>query len=398
MPTPDAATLHALRGRLGAGLPAFIAELRELVAIDSGTGDAEGVGRVGARLADRLEALGFTLNPTLGADARSGGAVVASRAGRATGPTLLLVGHHDTVFDAGTAAQRPFRLDGQTATGPGVIDMKGGLVLLLHALDALADETGPGLDTGRLIVISSPDEELGSPTGSRAIRELAATANAALVLEPARPNGALVHARKGMLQARLTATGRAAHAGVNPGDGRNAVIALARAAIEIDALARPDVGLTATVGALHGGTRPNIVPDEATLLLDIRAPKPDLLDEAEAAVRAIVGAPSIDGVTIEMEVTGRFAPMPLTPASAQLLQTATAIGQALGMALTAEATGGASDANTIAGLGVPVLDGLGPVGGAAHTAGEWLDLASAPDRGALLAGLILALTKPNTPG
>ncbi len=384
--------LADIRADVARRLDAYTADLALLTAIDSGTRDADGVRRVGASVATRLVALGFGIDPPLSPEGDGQAAAVVARFDSLRpGRTTLVVGHLDTVFEAGTAAARPMAVADGRVTGPGVADMKGGLVLLVHALDALARATGSVVAAGRLVVVLSPDEEIGSPVGSAAIRAEAVTADAALVLEPARPGGELIAARKGMVQARLTATGRAAHAGVDPERGRSAVLALAHATVALHALTDAATGVTCSVGSLHGGSRPNMVPAAAALELDLRAPTAVTLAKAEAALAAIAAAPAVDGVHLELLTLGRFDPMPVTPDGAVLLDTASRVGAALGLVVRAIATGGASDANGIAALGIPVLDGLGPIGGGAHSPDEYLDLASVPDRAALLAGLLLAL-------
>ena len=402
----DAASVRAIHERLRARDAAFVTLLGDLVAIDSGTGDAEGIARVAARIARELADLGFvteaggldvgaapavTADPGASPTDPEAGALVARSAGPYPGPRVLVVGHLDTVFPAGEAARRPFGVADARATGPGVADMKGGLALLLHALAATRDVLGVAVPRGELVVVLSPDEETGSPVGSAAIRAEAAGAAAALVLEPARPDGELVVARKGMLQARLVASGRAAHAGVDPDRGRSAVLALAHATVALHALADPTTGVTCTVGTLHGGDRPNVVPAAAILEVDLRAPTPATMAAAEAALAIIVAEPAVPDVTIRLEPLGRFSPMPETPGSRTFLALAAATGKVVGVEVRAVATGGASDANGIAEMGVAVLDGLGPVGGHAHAPGEYVDLHSIPERAALLAGLLLAL-------
>lgn len=390
----DAASVLAIREHLAVHGAAFTATLGDLVAIDSGTGDAEGIARVAARVAGDLADLGFRVDGAASshlAGAAGTRALVARGVGSRPGPRILVVGHLDTVFPAGEAAKRPFTVVAGRATGPGVADMKGGITLLLHALAATREVLGAAVPRGKVVIVLSPDEEIGSPAGAAAIREEAATSAAALVLEPARPGGELVIARKGMLQARLVASGRAAHAGVDPDRGRSAVLALAHATIALHALADAATGVTCTVGALHGGDRPNVVPAEATLEVDLRAPTPEAMVAAKAALAAIAAEPAVPDVTIRLESLGRFAPMPETSGSHALLRLASEVGGTVGLAVSAVATGGASDANGIAEMGVPVLDGLGPVGTNAHAPDEHVDLGSVPARGALLAGLLLAL-------
>lgn len=393
-PRPDAALLHALWVVAAApdATDRFLAELAELVAIRSGTGDAAGVARVADRLAGSLRALDAEVG--LRTDGAAGPTLVAVLRGRAPGPRIALIGHLDTV---GTPSDPDPLLeirDGR-AWGRGAVDMKGGLQLVLAALAAVRSVTGAPLPAGELLVIMGPDEEVGSPAGRIAMTELVPGCAAALVLEPGRPSGALVVARKGMLQARVAIRGRAAHAGVEPEKGRSALLAAAHATIALHAitgLGGPAGGVTVNVGVLHGGSRPNVVAADAVLELDLRASTAAAMDAAMDAIRAVVAAPAVPDVMMELEVGSWFPPMERLPSTDALLARVAAVGAGLGLEVGAVATGGASDANLIATLGVPVLDGLGPIGGGMHGADEHVELASLPDRVALLAGAILELT------
>jgi len=395
-PAPPADILAGIRTWVGTAdaVDGFIAGLAELVAIRSGTGDADGVSRVADRLAVALRDLGAAV--TLRTDGPGGPTLVAHVQGAAPGPRIALIGHLDTVAAPG-APEPILDLHDGRAWGPGSVDMKGGLLIVIHALRAIRHATGGVLPRGELVVIFGPDEEIGSPVGGIAMRALVPGCDAALVLEPGRPSGAVVVARKGMMQARVHVRGRAAHAGVEPEKGRSALLAAAHATITLHAitgLGGPAGGVTVNVGTLHGGTRPNVVAAEAVLELDLRASTTVAFDAAVAAIRAVVGAPAVPDVTMTLELGNRFPPMERLPSTDALLARVMRVGAALGLEVGAVATGGASDANVIATLGVPVLDGLGPIGGGMHGPDEHVDLATLPDRVALLAGTILELTGP----
>jgi glutamate carboxypeptidase len=290
----------------------------------------------------------------------------------------------DTVFDPGTAAARPFQRAGDRATGPGVCDMKGGLLAGLHALAALRD-----LGVNPVITfVANPDEEIGSPFSTSMIRALAAEHDAALVLESARANGDIVSARKGVADIELTFHGRAAHAGVEPEKGRSAILAAARVVERLHELNGRWPGVTINSGVIAGGTRPNVVAAECGLEVDLRAASAAAFDAARAEVRAIADDPAVPGVTAELHELATHPPMERTPASGRLATLAQEIAAELGFDVTDAATGGAGDANTTASVGLPTLDGLGPVGGDDHSVDEWLDLASVVPRTSLLAGLI----------
>jgi glutamate carboxypeptidase len=369
-----------------ARLPRYLAELETLVNIDCGSYTAAGVNRIADRVAASLTELGAEVeriahSPAPG-ELQLGDLVIGRLAG--DGPRRLLIGHMDTVFDEGTCAARPFHVQGQRALGPGTSDMKGGLLAGLHALAALR-EFG---ERPAVTYVANPDEEIGSIFSGAHIRRLAPEHDVTLVLESARANGDIVSARKGIADLELAFTGRAAHAGVEPEKGRSAILAAARQVVALHELNGrwPDVTLNA--GVIAGGTRPNVVPAECRLQLDLRGATADAFDAARAEVQRLAADSPVDGVTCRIRELANHRPMEKTPATARLADLAIAIAGDLGFELRDTATGGASDANTTAGLGVPTLDGLGPIGGDDHSADEWLDMASVVPRTTLLATLI----------
>ncbi len=388
----DAAHLAALRSSVERALPDFLADLEHLVNIDCGSYTKAGVDAVGDWTAERLRRLGAQVeqrpHETLG------GTVVGVFEGEASaGPRLLLIGHMDTVFDEGTAAERPFRIEDGIATGPGVTDMKAGLLAGFYAIAALREAGDGALPFERLTFIANPDEEIGSPSSRPHIESAAANADVCLVLECARANGDIVSARKGILHLRLVVHGRAAHAGVEPEKGRNAILEAARLVRELQALNGRWPGVTANVGVIEGGTRSNVVPERCSLDVDIRATDREALEAAEAAARELTGATIVPDTRIEVEVHGRHWPMEKLERSGRLVEHTSAIAARLGFDVLDAATGGASDANTTAGMGVPTIDGLGPVGGNDHAPGEYLEVDSIVPRTTLLAGLLLAIAR-----
>jgi glutamate carboxypeptidase len=294
------------------------------------------------------------------------------------------------VFDAGTAAERPFRIDDGIARGPGVTDMKAGLLAGLYALKALTGAGGE-LQFERITLVANPDEEIGSPTSTPHIAELAAAVDVCLVLECARANGDIVSSRKGILDARITVEGRAAHAGVEPEKGRSAIHAAADLVTRLHALNERWPGVTVNVGVIRGGTRPNVVAERCSLEVDVRAVRREDLETAEAEIVALLGDLVVPDTTAALAPMARWWPMEKLERSGRLVDHAQAIARRLGFEVRDASTGGASDANTTAGLGVPSLDGLGPIGGGDHSPAEYLELASVVPRTALLAGLILAI-------
>ncbi len=391
--------LEELREIVDEELPAYLEDLASLVNVDCGSYTKTGVDRVGGWTARYLERLGADVeirpDPTLG------DTVVGTLTGQPGGPRVLLIGHLDTVFPDGTAKARPFRIDAGVARGPGVTDMKSGLLAGLYAILALRalgasddeDEEEPLLPFERLVFVANPDEEIGSPSSSPHIRELALESDACFVLECARANGDIVSARKGTVDLRLVVRGRAAHAGVEPHKGRSAILEAAHQTIALHALNGRWPDVTCNVGVIRGGTRPNVVAEEAVLEVDLRAASREHLEAAEAAVRAAAAAPSDPDVTVTVEEAARHWPMEKLPRSGRLVDHAVAIADRLGFALADCSTGGASDANTTAGLGVPTLDGLGPIGGNDHSPLEYLEVDSIVPRTVLLAALLLAVAR-----
>jgi glutamate carboxypeptidase len=363
-----------------AQLPRYLAEFEKLVNIDCGSYTPDGVNRVADFCSDALGSLGATVErlPAEGL----GDLVIGRLAG--DGPRLLLIGHMDTVFDPGTVAERPFRREGDRALGPGVTDMKGGLLAGLHALAALRTAgIGPAVT-----YVCNPDEEIGSPFSGPHIRRLAAEHDAALVLECARANGDIVSARKGIADYHVEILGRAAHAGVEPEKGRSAILEAARQVLTLTALNGRWPSVTVNVGVIEGGTRPNVVAARCGLKVDLRAASVAEFEAAAAELERIVSTPSVEGTHATLHRVAGHQPMERSPAIAQLAGLARQIAGELGFTVSDAATGGASDANTCAAAGLPVLDGLGPVGGDDHGPDEWLDITSIVPRTALLAALI----------
>ncbi|HJP71598.1 MAG TPA: M20 family metallopeptidase [Candidatus Limnocylindria bacterium] len=381
MPDPD-----RLRDAVAAREPRFVAELERLVNIDCGSYTASGVNQVADFVTDALRELGADIrrlpHEPDGGSHQLGDLVIGQLRGK--GPPLLLIGHMDTVFDPGTAAERPYRSRGGRAFGPGVTDMKAGLLAGLHAIAAL-HEAG---ERPSITFVANPDEEIGSPFSTPFIRELATEHSAALVLECARANGDIVSSRKGIADYHLTLRGRAAHAGVEPEKGRSAILEAAHQVLALHALNGRWPTVTVNAGVIHGGTRPNVVAERCEIQVDLRAATADAFEAAAAEIERIAASPSVDGVSATVDRIAGHPPMEKTEASGRLVDLAVSIAADLGFELHDAATGGASDANTCAALGVPSLDGLGPVGGDDHSVDEWLDLSSVVPRTTLLAALI----------
>ncbi len=384
--------LTEIEASLRADEAAYLADLERLVNIDCGSYTPAGVDEVGRFVAGFLADLGATVEVRPDPAGRLGATVIGTLKGSAApGARLLLIGHMDTVFDPGTAAERPFAVADGIATGPGVTDMKSGLLAGLYAIRALV-RRGP-LPFERLTFVANPDEEIGSPTSTPHIIELAATADACLVLECARANGDIVSSRKGILDARIHVRGRAAHAGVEPEKGRSAILAAADLVGRLHELNGRWDGVTVNVGVIAGGTRPNVVPERCTLEVDVRAIRREDLEAAEAAITELLGELVVPDTTAELEPMAHWWPMEKLERSGRLVEHAVALAERLGFSVRDTATGGASDANTTAGLGVPSIDGLGPIGGNDHSPAEYLEVGSIVPRTTLLAGLVVAISR-----
>lgn len=294
---------------------------------------------------------------------------------------VVLIGHLDTVWPVGTTATWPFEVTDDRATGPGCFDMKGGVVQLLFAAAALDDLDG-------VAVLLTTDEELGSPSSRDLIAETVAGARAVLVLEPSAA-GALKTQRKGVSTYRLDVTGRAAHAGLDPEKGINAALELAHQVIAISRLARPDAGTTVTPSVLSAGTTSNTVPGIASVAVDVRALTVAEQERVDAELNEL--APVVEGASLAVRRIATTPPLERA-ASEALFTRAQQIASEVGLEpLTEKAVGGGSDGNFTAGLGIPTLDGLGPVGGNAHAEGEWISVSAMPERAALVAGLVATL-------
>lgn len=379
----DPATAGRLRDRLEARCPAMVDDLARLAAIESPSLDPESQRPVQAILGARLEALGWHPRRHRG---RQTGGLLFARPPRDTGRYQLLVGHTDTVWPIGTLAAMPVERDGETLRGPGVFDMKAGLVMIVHALEALqALALAPALTP---LVLINADEEIGSRESGPHIRRLARLADRALILEPALgPGGKLKTARKGIGQLRVTVIGRSAHAGLDPESGASAILAMARLVEDLQALADPALGTSVNVGLIEGGSRANVVPAECRAVVDLRVPS----EAAGAALMDRVRAlrSRVPGTRLRIEGGIGRPPMEPTPANRRLWTQAREAGRALGLELDEASVGGGSDGNLTSPY-TATLDGLGPIGDGAHAPHEQVHIPSLPERTALLALLMLA--------
>jgi glutamate carboxypeptidase len=379
----DTGWLDALTAALRPRYEAYLRDLETLVNLDSGTFDREDVEHVGAWLRARCAVWGAAIEDNAGGELASSFAATLHGTGS---EAIVLLGHMDTVFLHGTTSERPFRLVEPNALGPGVCDMKGGLLCAVYAIEALRDLRYDHFATLRFICTS--DEEIGAPSSRSFVERLSAGADAALVLEAARANGDLVGQRRGWGSYRLEVTGRSAHAGVEPQLGRSAALTLCRQAIALHELNDYTEGRTVNVGTLQAGTRPNVVPDHAVAEIDLRANTPAAMERLLADADAALSAAAIEGTTYTWTAQAFRPPWGPNPGTDRLLAIAQRAAAALGFSVGGAATGGTSDGNFTAALNIPTLDGLGPIGGLDHGPNEYIELASILPRTALLAGVI----------
>ncbi len=351
-----------------------------LARLESPSTDKAAVDRCGAKLASRLTELGGRVDRL---PREEWGDLLRAEFGHGATQVLLL-GHFDTVWPVGQLARMPVGLEAGRLHGPGVFDMKAGIAVGMLAVRALRD-LGLAPDR-RVVMLWTTDEEVGSRASRAVIEDEAKRSAAVLVLEPGLPGGGLKTSRKGCGEFELAVTGIAAHAGVDPGKGASAIHELARLVGVVRALHDLDRGVSVNVGTIAGGTRSNVVAESASARVDLRAPTAADARRLETALRGLSTA--TDGT--ELSVTGGFSrpPMERTEGVIRLYEQARMIAAELGHELGEGGTGGGSDGNFTAALGVPTLDGLGAVGNGAHAAHEHVEVAHLPWRAALVAGLI----------
>lgn len=372
-------------------LQAYQQELLErlelIVNIDSGTGQREGIDRIMKYLEQWLETMGFSVQLH---NSDGYGQNLVARLRRNGGVRLLLVGHLDTVYSAGAVVSRPFQVIDGLAFGPGVIDMKSGVLMGVYSLRALLES---GFEQfGEIIVVFNNDEEVGSVGSAPLLREIARQVDVGFVLEASRSEEVITKSRKGADKYVMEVTGIPAHSGAEPHKGRSAVIELAHKMIAIHNLNMLYPGVTFNVTRLSSSEPLNIVPEVACCHISVRAYNEQGLSKAAKALEQVAAGCSIPDTRTKLTCTRGRAPYTATPEILQLVEMAQEEGKALGLSIVAEGKGGLSDANLLMEAGIPALDSLGPIGGGMHDLNrEHLRVDSIPLRGALLAGLISRL-------
>ena len=361
----------------------MVETIRQLVEIESPSDDKPAVDRIAALLAAKFEALGgraqLHRSREFGDSLRVDFAQV--HAGR---KPVLLLGHYDTVYPLGTLAGMPCKIEDGKLCGPGVLDMKSGIALIFHAIEALQKWQGKVPRPVTVFLVS--DEEVGSHSSRKITEALAKKSAGVLVLEPAAGRGAVKTARKGVGEYTLRVKGIASHAGLDPGKGHSAIVELARQIAVLAKFNNLRNGVSVNPGVIAGGTRTNVVAAEASVGIDVRIKR---AKQAAAIDRRLRSLKAFDK-HCRLEITGKInrLPMERTAGVAALYKQARAIASQIGWKLDEAAVGGGSDGNFTAGLGIPTLDGMGGVGDGAHATHEYIVISELPQRAMLLAGMI----------
>jgi glutamate carboxypeptidase len=377
--------VNELRAALEAGLPGYLRELEELCRIECPTSSKDGVDEAGAWVQRWASNRRWVVQTWPGGAV--GDSLLVTTGGPVSGPGLLLAAHLDTVYPVGTAAARPPRYYGDRILAPGAADNKSGLLSALHAMAALED-AGMAEALGSVALFCGGDEETDMHVSAAILAELRPSFRAALVLEAGRENGDVVVARKGRGLFNVEVTGKAAHAGVEPHRGANAILACAQQVVAVQLLSGSRPGLTVNVGAISGGTAPNVVPDRASFDIDVRVSTDDDHDFMDAALHDIAGAAPVPGTSSRLSGGWLAPPMPRTAGNEALLKLARGCATDLGFDVGGAETGGISYANHLAAMALSVLDGLAPIGGLDHSPDEYVLVSSIVPRTALLAMMI----------
>lgn len=364
--------------------------LEQVVNIDSGTGDVEGGRKVADVLVPRLEALGMTVEKVAAEAPNLPENLVATLKGSGKG-RILMIGHLDTVFGPGTVAKWPYAVKGDRVTGPGVGDEKGGVVGGIYALQILRDLGFK--DFKQIVFLIETSEERGSPGTQKLIARLLADADVELNLEPGDAPDVITVWRKGSTVLEIAVKGRAAHAGVAPQEGRNAAEELINQLKTTHQFPKTGDGTTLNLTVIEGGTRNNIIPEDAKATLSLRVREKAEVERVIGALETSAKSPTIPDTKVTVSRQTSFPPLPNNPATDALADRAEAIYAGLGLKLGRGGNGGASESALANEAGVPALDGLGPVGGDFHSDKEWIDLKSVTPRLYLLTKLIMDVAK-----
>ncbi|WP_335869074.1 M20 family metallopeptidase [Bacillus sp. 2205SS5-2] len=362
--------------------------LEKLVNTESGSHNKKGVDQIGAILRKCYEELGFNVK-TIYQEEFGNHLVLHHK--KAVNPKVLILSHLDTVFPEGTVKDRPFSIKGNRAYGPGVIDMKASLVSVYYALKAL-DLSG-SQSIQNVVIVMNSDEEVGSTTSRSLIEKLAGGKDFALVMEPARKDGSLVSARRGKGNYTLEVQGKAAHSGIEPEKGRSAIEELAHKVIQFHELSDHENGISVNIGLIEGGSSANTVSDHAIAQVDVRISSLNQVEFLEEKMEEICSLTDVPGTKILLEGEINRPPMAKNKKSSSLLDIITDVGKEIGVDIEDTSTGGGSDASFTSAMGIATIDGLGPIGGNAHSDKEYLEIPSLKERTLLLAKVIERLSE-----
>jgi len=361
--------------------------IEQIVNIDSGSYVKKGVDQVGSILKEKYEELGFIVD--VKEESEFGNNLIIQHK-NAKDPKIILVAHMDTVFPEGTVAKRPFYIEGTRAYGPGVVDMKASQVELIYAIKALQSIGSKCIENIQIIL--NGDEEVGSITSRPLIEKHSIGKEYALIMEPARKDGSLVTARRGGGRYDIIVKGVAAHSGIEPEKGRSAIEELAYKIIQLHQLNDHEKGISVNVGLIEGGTSVNTVSANAVAHVDIRISEMEQAAYLEEKIKEICSKTVVSGTEIHLEGSINRPPMVFNHKSEHLLHIIENVGGEIGIKVKNTATGGGGDASFTSATGVATIDGLGPVGGNAHSEEEYLEINTLPERTLLLAKTIERLS------
>lgn len=361
-------------------LEEYLKELEYLVNIDSGSKDAEGTEKIAGYFREKFLQIGWDVK-TVHVDAAVGPCLEVTNK-NSEEFDILLVGHMDTVFEHGTAGARPFSIKENRAYGPGAYDMKASLLSAYYAVKNLNAQGS--LQSASICLAFNSDEELSSPYSRKWIESLAKKSRYALVLEPARADGSMVHTRRGVGRYTIEFTGKASHSGIAPEKGISAINELAHWVIALHQLTDYAKKTSLNVGIVQGGTTVNTVAEKAVAQADLRVSEMSEASKVEKTIQELLANPKTPGIKVEVKGGITRPPMNASAVALELCKEIDDIASRIGVAFEWIATGGASDANNISAMGVPTLDGFGPVGGLSHTPDEYVEIDSIAPRLLLL--------------
>ncbi|MBF8983886.1 M20 family metallopeptidase [Lutibacter sp. B2] len=367
----------------------YIDMLTSLVNIDCKSTNIEGVNEVGNILKEKFQALDGEYDIETIEQKNCGNHLLITKKGKIPGK-ILLIGHMDTVFPKGTVEKRSFRIEGDSAFGPGVSDMKCGITSIYFALKALHNLYEDNMKT--IQVLFNSDEEISSINSREYIEKYAGDSEYVLVMEAGRMNGNVVTSRKGISKYALKVYGKATHAGGNHHNGCNAIVELSNKVVALSKLTDYEKQTTINVGIIHGGSASNVVPNFAEAMIDVRTSSMNEAEKIDQEIRGICKKSNVVGTSIVLEGGMKRPPMEKKEGTEKLYNIIKDIGENMGVCIGETFAGGVSDANFTSCLGIPTIDGLGPVGGGCHSEREYLDMTSIIPRTGLVVELLSRLS------